>query len=145
VYPKVKFRQKTPKEKRFDRTLAGAILLALLILCFWYVKAESIFDKDVPGTYAFHQGQIAVLLTITPDHRFQEEVRTADRVARAEGTWHIFGEGRIEFSKEFIVLPGQEICYENPSCGSISNSFGFMSIRLGLNPPGLRFRKNPFG
>ena len=145
MYPKVKFRQKTPKEKRFDRTLAGAILLALFLLCFWYVKAESIFDEDVPGTYTLHHGQLAVSLTITPDHRFQEEIRTVDKVERAEGTWHISGQGHIGFSREFIVLPGQEICYENPSCGSISNSFGFMSISLGLNTPGLRFRKNLFG
>ena len=42
------------------------------------------------------------------------------------------------------MLRGQEPCYGNPSCGWVENYFGVMRIEMGLNRPGLLFKKHLF-
>ena len=74
----------------------------------------------------------------------RETISSDGSDTQAEGTWHTFGMARISFSKDFIPLSGQEICYGNESCGSLESWFGIMTLDLGLNDPGLLFRKHLF-
>ena len=52
-------------------------------------------------------------------------------VKRATGTWHRIGEGGIEFSKEFLVVSGQEPGADGSAYADMHKDFGlFVSLSL---------------
>ena len=63
---------------------------------------------------------------------------------RAEGSWHVFGEGGIAFSEEFLKVPGEEMGASGRPYGQIRNWFGIVSITLAPNPGGPRLHKKLF-
>ena len=122
----------------------GILLAAILILFYWYFEAGSISDQDVPGKYSFSNAGTVATLAVAKNHTFHQVLRNNTNSLVADGTWHISGQGHIGFSKEFLLLPGQEPCYEKPACGHVENYFGIMRIEMGLNRPGLLFKKRLF-
>ncbi len=123
--------------------IAFAILFSLFLFFIWYYEADSV-TEHAAGTYSYGGRGQRVTLVLSSDQHFREFVSGGGSTTQADGTWHTFGMARISFSKEFIPLSGQEICYGNESCGSLESWFGIMTLDLGLDNPGLRFRRHIF-
>jgi hypothetical protein len=70
-------------------------------------------------------------LILKPDHSFQQERNRLGNVESASGTWRRLGESGIAFSKEFMVVSGQEPGPDGTGYGDINKAFGFLvSITL---------------
>lgn len=63
---------------------------------------------------------------------------------RAEGKWHVFGEGGIAFSGEFLQVSGEVMGPGGKAYGQVRNSFGFVSIALNPDGDGPKFHKKLF-
>jgi hypothetical protein len=123
----------------------GVVLLLTLTLgLFWYWEGENFSDRAVSGTYTFRLNGEGSTLVLRPDHSFQQELDSAGTVRRAVGSWHVFGEGGIAFSEEFLKVPGKEMGASGRPYGQIENWFGIVSITLAPNPNGPRFHKKLF-
>jgi hypothetical protein len=124
--------------------LGVIFLLITAIFTFWFWEGENFSDRAVAGTYTLQLRGEKATLVLKPDHSFQQELDSAGTVKRAEGGWSVFGEGHIELSKEFLILPGQETSPSGAAYGVIVNRFGFVSIAMNPNGDGPRFHKNLF-
>jgi hypothetical protein len=123
----------------------GVVLLLTVTLgLFWYWEGENFSDRAVSGTYTFRLNGETSTLVLRPDHSFQQELDSAGTVRRAEGSWHVFGEGGIAFSGEFLKVAGEEMGASGRPYGQIENWFGIVSITLAPNPDGPRFHKKLF-
>jgi hypothetical protein len=124
----------------------GLIFLLIVVIgVFWYWEGENFSDGAVSGTYVLQLNGERSTLVLRPDHSFQQELDSAGTVRRAEGNWHVFGEGGIAFSKEFLKVSGEEMGPSGRAYGQIENWFGLVSITLAPNPDGgPRFRKKLF-
>jgi hypothetical protein len=100
----------------------------LLVLCFvlWYTVASDYGDAVTSGTYHLAQNGETSTLVLKPDHSFQQELNKLGNVERAAGTWRRFGEGAIEFSKDFLIVSGQEPGADGTPYGEIHKRFGFL-------------------
>jgi hypothetical protein len=129
---------------RLAQLSVGIILLICLVSAFWYIEAGNFSDANVPGTYIAEQRDETSTLILRPDHTFQQELDSAGTVRRAHGRWSFFpsdSKGHIEFSKEFIVLSGQELNPDGTAFGQLENRFGLLSISIAPTPGGPTFRK----
>ncbi len=123
--------------KLSEAARVGVVLLLIVTLgLFWYWEGENFSDGAVCGTYTLRQNGEAVTLVLAPDYRFQQELETAGTVRRAEGSWHVFGEGGIGFSEEFLKVAGEKMGPSGRPYGQIRNWFGIVSITLAPNPDG---------
>jgi hypothetical protein len=123
----------------------GVIFLLIAgIFTFWFWEGENFSDRAVAGTYITQLRGEKSTLVLKPDHSFQQELDTAGTVKRAEGTWYVFGEGHIELSKEFLILPGQAVSPSGAAYGDIVNRLGFVSIALDSDGDGPKFHKKLF-
>jgi hypothetical protein len=120
------------------------LLLTVTLALFWYWEGENFNDRAVSGTYTFRLNGETSTLVLRPDHSFHQELDSAGTVRRAEGSWHVFGEGGIASSKEFLKVPGEEMGASGRPYGQIENWFGIVSITLAPNPNGPRFHKKFF-
>ncbi len=109
------------------------IPFALLIgFVLWYTVASDYGDGVTSGTYHLAQNGETSTLVLKPDHTFQQELNKLGNVRRAAGTWRRFGEGAIEFSKEFLTVSGQELGQDGTPYGEIHKRFGLL-VSLTLN------------
>lgn len=108
------------------------IPFALLIgFVLWYTVASDYGDGVTSGTYHLAQNGETSTLILKPDHTFQQELNKLGNVKRAAGTWRRFGEGAIEFSKEFLTVSGQELGQNGTPYGEIHKRLGlFLSLTL---------------
>jgi hypothetical protein len=93
--------------KRWLKTIGG-VLLFLFCLLAWLVAAMDYGDSVATGTYTFKRNGESSVLTLNPDHTFHQTRRLGNDDRHAEGTWRREGEGYISFSKEFLVVTGDE-------------------------------------
>jgi hypothetical protein len=109
------------------------IPFALLIgFVLWYTVASDYGDGVTSGTYHLTQKGETSTLILKPDHTFQQELNKLGNVKRATGTWRRFGEGAIEFSKEFLTVSGQELGQDGTPYGEIHKGYGLL-VSLTLN------------
>jgi hypothetical protein len=120
------------------------LLLTVTLGLFWYWEGENFSDGAASGTYTFQLNGEKSTLVLTPDHRFPHELKSAGTVRRTGGSWHVFGEGGIGFSEEFLKVTGEEMGPSGRPYGQIENWFGIVSITLAPNPDGPRFHKKLF-
>jgi hypothetical protein len=133
------------KVPRLARIIGLLAFLAIVLFCFWYWEAENYSQSSMSGTYTFHSEKEKSILVLRADHTFQQELERDGNVKRASGSWRITGLGHISFSREFLMMSGEESCYEEPACGLVRNNFGFVSFALGLTPDeGPTFHKRLF-
>jgi hypothetical protein len=106
--------------------LIGGVFV-LLFIC--YVLSATVAmdygDSAASGNYSLAQNDETSMLVLRPDHTFRQDLSHLGNVQHAEGTWHRFGEGGSAFSKEFLVVSGQE-----PSAHGIA--YAEMHKTLGL-------------
>ncbi|MGA1989140.1 MAG: hypothetical protein ABSG72_22910 [Candidatus Sulfotelmatobacter sp.] len=109
-----------------------ALAFVLLGLCLlWYIIASDYSDAVASGTYHLTQGGETSTLVLKSDHTFQQELRRSGHERRAAGTWRRLGEGGLAFSKEFLVVSGQEPAADGTPYGEMHKDFGlFVSITL---------------
>jgi hypothetical protein len=130
------------RTKSLGLVLAAVFLLAVAIGMVWFWEGENFSDGAVSGTYTFNVNGESTILVLGLDHTFRQEQKKDRKVTHAEGKWHVFGEGGIGFSQEFLRVSGQEAASTSQVNGQIKNWFGLVSITLAPNPDGPTFRKN---
>jgi hypothetical protein len=116
-------------------SVAGKLVLAVVVLwlgfALWWMVASDYSDTVVAGTYHLNQDGEKSTLVLNADHSFQQELTRRVKTDHAHGTWRRLGEGGISFSKEFLILSGQEREPDGTGFGEIHKLFGFwVSIKL---------------
>jgi len=97
----------------------------------WATAAMNYDDSVAVGKYGFSGGGESSTLVLKPDHTFQQAVRLGNLDQHSEGTWRRVGEGGISFSKEFLVIPGDEAEPDGTTFSDIHKTLGlFVSLRI---------------
>jgi hypothetical protein len=116
--------------KKAARVL-GAFVVLVSAFALWYTVAADYSDSAISGTYRFSQIGVASSLVLNPDHTFHQMLNRSGTTEDVKGTWRRVGEGGIDFSKEFLVIPEQEPNPHGESFGDIHKDFGLLiSINL---------------
>jgi hypothetical protein len=72
----------------------------------WYGRRSSSADKAPSGVYEADEPGAAAMLTLEPDHSFDQKVVESGSAHHAKGTWSVGPHGNISFSKEFLKTSG---------------------------------------
>jgi hypothetical protein len=116
--------------RRPVRVLVG---LLLFIVCFftWLVVAIDYGDSVAVGRYRYKRGEESSTLVLNPDHTFRQTRWFGSNEYHSEGTWRREGEGGISFSKEFLVVAGDEPEPDGTTYSDMRKFLGvFVTIRL---------------
>jgi hypothetical protein len=109
----------------------GGLLLSFAGFVMWGTAAVNYGDSVAVGKYRFKNDGETSTLVLNPDHTFQQAVRFGDIEQHSEGTWRRVGEGGISFSKEFLVVSGDEPEPDGTTFSDMHKTLGlFVSIRL---------------
>lgn len=126
--------------------IVGWIFLTIAAFWIWYSIAADYSYGAVSGTYTLRRNAETATLVLTRDQRFQEDLLYRGKLLHAQGSWHRSGEGGIDFSSEFIKIPGEEFDASGVAYGYIYKRLGlFLSIVLAPDPGGPTFHKKLFG
>lgn len=88
-------------------------------------------DSVAAGTYIFKRSGENSVLVLNPNHTFLQTRRFGNVTQQAQGTWRRVGEGGIAFSKEFLVVTGDEPGPDGTTFCDIHKLLGvFPSLRL---------------
>lgn len=111
--------------------VSSGLLLSFACFVMWTTVAMNYDDSVAVGKYSFEGGGESSTLVLSPDHTFQQAVRLGDVDQHAEGTWRREGEGGISFSKEFLVIPGDEAEPDGTTFSDMHKTLGlFVSLRI---------------
>ena len=115
----------------FDLSLLKRLLLILsgliaAYLCFtiWFVLASDYSDHVVIGEYHLHNGQERSTLILRPNHTFAQQVSHTGRTEMVEGTWRLFFQDGIAFSKSFLSVCGQDRSSDGTAYGNVRKALG---------------------
>lgn len=109
-------------------SVVGVAIICWLCFGLWYSVASDYGDGVVSGAYYLAQNGETSTLILKPDHSFQQVLKRSGNVQQAEGTWrHVTSSGGLAFSKEFLVVTGQEL-------GANGLAYGHLNKLLGLFP-----------
>jgi hypothetical protein len=88
-------------------------------------------DSVAVGKYNYEESGESSTLVLNPDHTFRQTRRFGSDERHTEGVWRRPGEGGISFSKEFLVVAGDEPEPDGTTFGDIHKTLGlFVTIRL---------------
>jgi hypothetical protein len=111
--------------------LAGGVLLLLLCCGTWLAVATDYGDSVAVGKYRFAGNGETSTLVLKPDHSFQQDLQIGNTKQHGEGTWRRLGEGGIAFSKEFLIVSGDEPGPDGTTYSDMHKALGlFLSLRL---------------
>lgn len=117
------------------RSLLILASLIAVFACFvtWFVLASDYGDHVYIGEYHLFNRLERSRLVLRPNHTFFQELIRDSSKQTAEGTWRSSGLGGIAFSKELLVVSGQDLAGDGTAYGDIKKAFGIipMSIELG--------------
>jgi hypothetical protein len=109
----------------------GGLLIPIVCFVIWGVVAMDYGDSAAAGTYRFERSGESSTLVLNPDHTFRQTRRLGSNEQRSEGTWRRLGEGGISFSKEFLVVTGDEPEPDGTTYSDMHKALGlFTSLRL---------------
>jgi hypothetical protein len=100
------------------------ILFVPVAFLLWWSIASDYGDGVVSGAYHLAQNGETSTLILGPDHSFHQELTEQGKSKHATGTWRSIGERHIAFSKEFLILAGQEPGADGTPYGEIHKHFG---------------------
>jgi hypothetical protein len=135
---------------------AGVVFAAVLLFVGWYSVAANYDYGALAGTYSYNGNGVSSTLLLRKDRSFHQEVMERGRREVADGSWRRIGEGGVNFSKEFLRLPGAERFIEEFGEGdgteADSEFYGHFEkiagvypiLKLNANPPGPTLYKKPF-
>lgn len=119
--------------------IASLSILGVLVAFFvwWYVASDYDYSA-LAGAYAFSRDGVTSKLVLKSDQTFHQEVTKDGRTSIANGTWHRSGEAGVNFSIEFLRVPGAKTFVEEfgKGYGSVEDNefFGYFEKFLGLYP-----------
>jgi hypothetical protein len=115
-------------------TVMGVLIVGWLCFGLWFFIASNYSDGVVSGTYHLSQNSETSTLILKSDHSFQQVLSRSGYVQHTEGTWrHVGGYGGIAFSKEFMVVTGQELGANGVAYGELTKAFGLFPPSLTLS------------
>jgi hypothetical protein len=100
------------------------------------------------GTYSFDENGVASTLVLRPDRSFHQEVVRRGQREVADGNWRRSGMAGVNFSREFLRLPGAKtfteefgMSYGNEDDSEFYGHFDkivgiYPILNLNANPPG---------
>jgi hypothetical protein len=115
------------RARGFRGPVIVVVVVTLCWLCFglWYSVASDYSDGVVSGTYHLARNGETSTLILKPDHSFQQVLSRSGNVQHADGTWrHVSSFGGLAFSKEFLVVTGQELGANGLAYGDLNKLFG---------------------
>jgi hypothetical protein len=136
--------------------LAGGTFLAILLFLGWYYVAANYDYGALAGTYSFHGDDVSSTLLLRSDRSFHQEVLERGQRKVADGSWRRIGESGVNFSKEFLRLPGAKtfteefgMSYGNENDSEFYGNFEKIAglypiLKINSNPPGPTLYKKPF-
>jgi len=113
------------KVTMFLRVSCG-IFLAIALFFFWYSVAADYGYRALSGTYTFSSNEERSTLILKSDHSFQQELSVHGKLESATGTWRRIGESGVAFSKEFLIVSGQEPGADRTAYGEFHKNYGFL-------------------
>lgn len=124
---------------------AGATLLILATLTFWYSVAANYDYDSLAGTYVLKQGTEECTLFLRPDRTFIQEINRSGSHQTVQGRWRRLGQAGVSFSDEFIPLSGEELNESQEAHGQFNKRFGlFPSLTFAPLPDGPALRRKLF-
>ena len=112
-------------------SVIGGLILSIVCFFLWVVAAMDYGDSVAVGVYQFASGEQSSTLVLKPDHIFLQTRRHGSNEEHSEGTWRRIGQGGISFSKEFLVVSGDEPEPDGTTFSDIHKALGlFPSLRL---------------
>jgi len=108
-----------------------AVLGAIAAFVVWLPFAMDYSDHIVVGKYELVSSGETCTLVLKADHSFHQEQALGGKTSAADGTWRRVGEGGLIFSRQFLVLRGQEPSADGTTFADIHKALGlFPSIVL---------------
>ena len=120
--------------------IASLSLFALLFLSpIWYFFAANYDYRWLAGTYVFRGQGVTSTLLLRKDTTFHQTVTQHGQIQQVEGHWRRIGEGGVNFSEEFLRVPGAQTFEEHqPGQGDGSAAdhefYGEFEKFLGIYP-----------
>ena len=115
-------------------SVVGVVILGWLCFGLWYFVASDYSDGVVSGSYHLAQNGETSTLILKPDHSFQQVLNRSGNLQHAEGTWrHVSSFGGVAFSKEFMVVKGQELGANGLAYGDLHKLFGLFPDSITLS------------
>jgi hypothetical protein len=105
--------------------LCGSLVVLAVGFALWYMIASDYGDGVASGTYHFAENGETSTLVLKPDHTFQQELSVRGESRSAIGTWRRNGQSGIAFSREILLVPGQEPGADGIAYAHIHKDFGF--------------------
>ncbi|HZQ44449.1 MAG TPA: hypothetical protein VFA99_14435 [Acidobacteriaceae bacterium] len=125
--------------ERKARIASLSFFVALFAFWGWWYVASNYDYSALAGTYAFRGDGVTSKLVLKSDQTFHQQVTIDGRTSTADGTWHRSGEAGVNFSIEFLRVPGAKTFVEEfgKRYGSIEDNefFGYFEKFLGIYPP----------
>jgi hypothetical protein len=121
--------------------------LLISVFCFWYMVAADYGYGAVSGVYRFEKGGEASTLTLNKDRTFLQDRSSQGKTEKAQGVWHRSGEGRIEFSKEFLSIGQVSSDSDGFTYGEVQKNFLSLIPSIVVGPDrehGPRFHRRFF-
>jgi hypothetical protein len=111
--------------------LMGGVLISLGCFFLWGVAAMNYGSSAAIGTYHFERDGETSTLVLNPDHTFRQARWLGSHEQHSQGTWRRVGEGGISFSKDFLVVSGDEPEPDGTTFSDMHKALGlFTSLRL---------------
>jgi hypothetical protein len=115
-------------------SVVGVVVVGWLCFGLWFAVASDYSDGVVSGTYYLARNGETSTLILKPDHSFQQVLNRSGNIQHAEGTWrHVGAFGGIAFSKEFLVVTGQELGANGLAYGDLNKLFGIVPNSITLS------------
>jgi hypothetical protein len=109
----------------------GGLLISIACFVIWGIAALDYGDNVATGTYRFERRGESSTLVLNPDRTFRQTRWLNGSEQHSEGTWRRVGKGGISFSKEFLVVSGDEPEPDGTTYSDLHKTLGlFVSLRL---------------
>jgi hypothetical protein len=120
----------------------GIVCLPCVLFTVWYSIASNYGYRAVSGTHTYKRRVESATLVLNKDQSFREELTRSGKTQHTAGTWHLFGQSGIEFSRQFQALSGEGLGPQGEFYGQVVKRFGLLtSIILDPQPAGPTFHK----
>lgn len=107
------------------------LIFSFVCLVMWAAAAMNYGDSVAVGKYRFVGNGESSTLVLKLDHSFQQDLQLGNMKQHGEGTWRRLGEGGIVFSKEFLIVSGDEPGPDGTTFCEMHKTVGlFVSLRL---------------
>ena len=116
----------------------GIALFAVVLFFGWWWIASNYDYSALAGTYSFSGQGVTSKLVLKSDQTFLQEVTQGGHTQTASGTWHRSGEAGVNFSIEFLRVPGAKMPVEEQGRGDGTiedhEFYGHFNKFLGIYP-----------